>query len=266
MVIALADAAEENQAKMFQAFAKLKSATHLVIMLISLWQKLSTDQTAILEATLLPLAEDTQELGWEETVDAAVSYLLRTCLSKSSKEQALTLSSQLSMPKDTSRLKKNITLFCDRLAKGGRLSLSTDSATQQAAVMPGGCATIPESDLEERTVIPGSTVMFASHGQTTKKKSKPDMESVCVALGGIRILQHPESDLSSMMTRSLATAVIAGEKDEKGASLIFISRFASTLGDLISPGFEFVLIVHRNAYVYGNFGKYLNAKKIDNQF
>lgn len=75
--------------------------------------------------------------GWEETVDAAVSYLLRTCLSKSSKEQALTLSSQLSMPKDTSRLKKNITLFCDRLAKGGRLSLSTDSAAQQAAVMPG---------------------------------------------------------------------------------------------------------------------------------
>ncbi|KAJ7401329.1 hypothetical protein BTVI_97140 [Pitangus sulphuratus] len=75
--------------------------------------------------------------GWEETVDAAVSYLLRTCLSKSSKEQALTLSSQLCMPKDTSRLKKNITLFCDRLAKGGRLSFSTDLATQQAAVMPG---------------------------------------------------------------------------------------------------------------------------------
>ncbi|NXL47243.1 PTHB1 protein, partial [Podilymbus podiceps] len=172
-VIALADAAEENQANMFQAFTKLKSATHLVIMLISLWQKLSADQVAILEATFLPLAEDTQELGWEETVDAAISYLLRTCLSKSSKEQALTLSSQLCMPKDTSRLKKNITLFCDRLAKGGRLSLSTDSATQQAAVMPGGCTTIPESDLEERVVIPGSTAMFPSHGQITKQKSQP---------------------------------------------------------------------------------------------
>ncbi|XP_054673017.1 protein PTHB1 isoform X2 [Grus americana] len=173
-VIALADAAEENQANMFQAFTKLKSATHLVIMLISLWQKLSTDQVAVLEATFLPLAEDTQELGWEETVDAAISYLLRTCLSKSSKEQALTSSSQLCMPKDTSRLKKNITLFCDRLAKGGRLSLSTDSATQQAAVMPGGCTTIPESDLEERTVIPGSTATLPSHGQMAKQKSKPD--------------------------------------------------------------------------------------------
>ncbi|NXG84479.1 PTHB1 protein, partial [Stercorarius parasiticus] len=172
-VIALADAAEENQANVFQAFTKLKSATHLMIMLISLWQKLSTDQVAILEATFLPLAEDTPELGWEETVDAAISYLLRTCLSKSSKEQALTLSSQLCMPKDTSRLKKNITLFCDRLAKGGRLSLSTDSDTQQATVMPGGCTTIPESDLEERTVIRGSTATFPKHGQIAKQKSKP---------------------------------------------------------------------------------------------
>ncbi|XP_030364969.1 protein PTHB1 isoform X1 [Strigops habroptila] len=174
-VIALADAAGENQANLFQAFTKLKSATHLVIMLISLWQKLSTDQVAILEATFLPLAEDTKEMGWEETVDAAISYLLRTCLSKSSKEQALSLSSQLCMPKDTSRLKKNITLFCDRLAKGGRLSLSTDSATQQAAVVPGGCATIAESDSEERTVTLGSTAMFPHHGQTTKQKSKPGL-------------------------------------------------------------------------------------------
>uniref|UniRef100_A0A8C3P686 Bardet-Biedl syndrome 9 n=1 Tax=Chrysemys picta bellii TaxID=8478 RepID=A0A8C3P686_CHRPI len=136
-IIALADAAEENQANMFQAFTKLKSATQLVIMLISLWQKLSTDQVAILEATFLPLMQDTQELGWEESVDAAISHLLRTCLSKSSKEQALTLTNQLSIPKDTSRLKKHITLLCDRLAKGGRLCLSTDTNIQQTMVMPG---------------------------------------------------------------------------------------------------------------------------------
>uniref|UniRef100_A0A8B9QXE4 Bardet-Biedl syndrome 9 n=1 Tax=Apteryx owenii TaxID=8824 RepID=A0A8B9QXE4_APTOW len=167
-VIALADAAEENQVNVFQAFTKLKSATHLVVMLISLWQKLSTDQVAILEATFLPLGQDTQELGWEETVDAAISYLLRTCLSKNSKEQALTLTSELCIPKDTSRLKKHITLLCDRLAKGGRLSLSTETTTQQTVVMPGGCTTIPESDLEEGTIVPGTNHMYI-----TKQKSKP---------------------------------------------------------------------------------------------
>lgn len=75
--------------------------------------------------------------GWEETVDAALSHLLKTCLSKSSKEQALNLSSQLHLPKDTSRLKKHITLLCERLAKGGRLCLSTDAAAPPTMVMPG---------------------------------------------------------------------------------------------------------------------------------
>ncbi|XP_073665914.1 protein PTHB1 isoform X5 [Tursiops truncatus] len=162
-VISLADAVEENQDNLFQSFTRLKSATHLVILLIGLWQKLSADQIAILEAAFLPLQQDTQELGWEETVDAAISHLLKTCLSKSSKEQALNLSSQLSIPKDTSRLKKHITLLCDRLAKGGRLCLSTDAAAPQTMVMPGGCATIPESDLEERSVEQDSTELFTNH-------------------------------------------------------------------------------------------------------
>lgn len=61
-VIALADAVEENQDSLFQSFTRLKSATHLVILLIGLWQKLSTDQIAILEAAFLPLQQDTQEL------------------------------------------------------------------------------------------------------------------------------------------------------------------------------------------------------------
>uniref|UniRef100_A0A8C0D722 Bardet-Biedl syndrome 9 n=1 Tax=Balaenoptera musculus TaxID=9771 RepID=A0A8C0D722_BALMU len=172
-VIALADAVEENQDNLFQSFTRLKSATHLVILLIGLWQKLSADQIAILEAAFLPLQQDTQEL-WEETVDAAISHLLKTCLSKSSKEQA-NLSSQLSIPKDTSRLKKHITLLCDRLAKGGRLCLSTDAAAPQTMVMPGGCATIPESDLEERSVEQDSTDLFTNHKHLIVESPMPEV-------------------------------------------------------------------------------------------
>ncbi|OCT76065.1 protein PTHB1 isoform X1 [Xenopus laevis] len=136
-VIGIADAAEELQRNLFRAFTRLKSATQLVILLIGLWQKLNKEQIAILEGTFLPLLKDGQELGWEESVDAALSHLLRTCLSKSSKEQALNLTSHLSIPKDTSRLKKHITLLCERMSKGGRLSLSADSGSQQAAEMQG---------------------------------------------------------------------------------------------------------------------------------
>ncbi|XP_073921419.1 protein PTHB1 isoform X7 [Castor canadensis] len=180
-VIALADAIEENQDNLFQSFTRLKSATHLVILLIGLWQKLSVDQIAILEAAFLPLQEDTQELGWEETVDAAIAHLLKTCLSKSSKEQALNLSSQLNMPKDTSRLKKHITLLCDRLAKGVRLCLSTDAAAPQTIVMPGGCAPIPESDLEERSVEQDSSELFTKHRFFMEESARPDV----LALQGV---------------------------------------------------------------------------------
>uniref|UniRef100_A0A3B4EML6 Bardet-Biedl syndrome 9 n=1 Tax=Pygocentrus nattereri TaxID=42514 RepID=A0A3B4EML6_PYGNA len=137
-VIALADAAEENRACLVQAFSRLRSATHLLILLVSLWQGLSAEQTAILEATLLPLLQDTPQLGWEESVDAAVSHLLRTCLSRSPKDQAISLSTmQLSMPKDTSRLKKHITLLCDRIGKGGRLSLSSEANVPTPVMLPG---------------------------------------------------------------------------------------------------------------------------------
>nr|KAF6417887.1 Bardet-Biedl syndrome 9 [Rousettus aegyptiacus] len=174
-VIALADAVEENQDNLFQAFIRLRSASHLVILLVGLWQKLSADQVAILEAAFLPLQQDAQELGWEETVDAAISHLLKTCLSKSSKEQALTLGSRLDVPKDTSRLKKHITLLCDRLAKGGRLCLSADAAAPPTMVMPGGCAPIPESDLEERSVDQESAELFTNHKHLIAETPMPEV-------------------------------------------------------------------------------------------
>lgn len=176
-VMALADAVEENQDRLLQSSAGLRSATYLLILLVRLWQKLSADQTAILEAAFLPLQEDTQELGWEETVDAAIAHLLKTCLSKSSKEQALNLNSQLSIPKDTSRLKKHITLLCDRLAKGGRLCLSTDAAAPQAMVMPGGCTPTPESDLDERS-LDESAELFTNHKHLNAETPVPEVAAL----------------------------------------------------------------------------------------
>lgn len=61
-VMALAEAAEENRALLDEAFVRLRSATHLLVLLLSLWQGLTPDQTAILEATLLPLLQDTPQL------------------------------------------------------------------------------------------------------------------------------------------------------------------------------------------------------------
>ena len=58
--------------------------------------------------------------GWEESVDAAITHFLRTCLAKSSKDQTVN-PQPLTMLKDTTKLKKHIALLCDRLSKGARL-------------------------------------------------------------------------------------------------------------------------------------------------
>jgi hypothetical protein len=58
--------------------------------------------------------------GWEETVDASVTHLLRTTLAKSAKDQTLN-PQPLKLPEDTSKVKKHIALLCDKLSKGARL-------------------------------------------------------------------------------------------------------------------------------------------------
>ncbi|XP_065130363.2 protein PTHB1 isoform X1 [Paramisgurnus dabryanus] len=177
-VIALADAAEENQECLIQAFARLRSATHLLILLLSLWQGLSSEQTAILEATLLPLLQDTPQLGWEESVDAAVSHLLKTCLSRSPKDQAISLSTgSLTIPKDTSPLKKHITQLCDRLGKGGRLTLSSDASVHTTVVMQAGCDSIPEPTVvqDEEPALQQDSAKYVKKKQESRRvKRKSD--------------------------------------------------------------------------------------------
>ncbi|XP_029929020.1 protein PTHB1 isoform X2 [Myripristis murdjan] len=183
-VMALAEAAEENRARLEEAFVRLRSSSHLLVLLLALWQGLTPDQTAILEATLLPLLQDTPQLGWEESCDAAVSHLLRTCLSRSSKEQATSLAqgggAVLGLPRDTERLKKHITLLCERIGKGGRLTLASETNAQQqipatvhSLVTPGGVEPITEQagDVEE-PALPQEATKFIKKKQPSKKVKK----------------------------------------------------------------------------------------------
>uniref|UniRef100_A0A669EP93 Bardet-Biedl syndrome 9 n=1 Tax=Oreochromis niloticus TaxID=8128 RepID=A0A669EP93_ORENI len=163
-VMALAEAAEENRALLEEAFVRLRSATHLLVLLLSLWQGLTPDQTSILEATLLPLLQDTPQLGWEESCDAAVSHLLRTCLSQNPKDQATSLAqtggSVLGLPSDTARLKKHITLLCERIGKGGRLTLASEANVQVPAQV-------------QNLAVPGESLDFLTDHQLHSASPTP---------------------------------------------------------------------------------------------
>ncbi|XP_074539855.1 protein PTHB1 [Halichoeres trimaculatus] len=187
-VISLAEAAEETRLQLEEAFVRLRSATHLLVLLLSLWQGLTPDQTAILEATLLPLLQDTPQLGWEESCDAAVSHLLRTCLSRSPKDQATSLAQTggpvLGLPQDTTRLKKHITVLCERIGKGGRLSLASESnapvpAQVQNLAAPGGVAPISElAGDQEELALPQEATKFIKKKQPSKKKKDKEKKDV----------------------------------------------------------------------------------------
>ncbi|XP_077454398.1 protein PTHB1 isoform X3 [Stigmatopora argus] len=190
-VMLLAEEAEENARQLEEAWARLKSSTQLLVLLLSLGHGLTPEQTAILEASMLPLLHDTLQLGWEECCDASVSHLLRTCLSRSPKEQAGALSQAggvgpalaLAPPRDTARLKKHVTLLCERLAKGGRLTLADAQADAQAEAQDPGLQVqhlvAPGSDAEafgemagDETAEPEDAAKFVKKKASCKKVQK----------------------------------------------------------------------------------------------
>ena len=59
--------------------------------------------------------------GYEETMDASMTYLLKTCLAKTKKNSVVLNMSTLEMPGSVDGLKKHVAMVVDRLEKGGRV-------------------------------------------------------------------------------------------------------------------------------------------------
>ena len=73
--------------------------------------------------------------GWEESVDAAMTHLLRTSLAKVAKDcahESALGQPPLVMPEDTTKLKKHISIVFDRLKKGA-------CVTVRSATLPSNC-------------------------------------------------------------------------------------------------------------------------------
>lgn len=126
----LARGAEAAQQQLAFHATRLSAGTRLLLLLLSLKFGLSRDETATLHAHLSPIVLGAHDQGWEELTYASLTYLLRTALAKPGKEEPVASSSlqTLSRPSDAAKLKKNITLVCDRLSKGMRPREPQDDA------------------------------------------------------------------------------------------------------------------------------------------
>lgn len=97
-------------------------------MLLKVRFKLTDEEYEDFRAHLSPHVDDESEQGWEDVTNAAMTNLLKTCLSKAggkggsgagAAQQQTT--NQIKTLQDVGKLKQHITLVCDRISKGGRI-------------------------------------------------------------------------------------------------------------------------------------------------
>lgn len=119
-IIDLGDAMDAGSAAVAVAAKRLSGATQLMLQLIKWRFGMTPAEAAVMRGCLSPQVIDTPEIGWEEMTEAALTHLLRTCLAKSAKEQAVQVA-PLAAVKSTERLHKHLSLVLERLAKGMRL-------------------------------------------------------------------------------------------------------------------------------------------------
>ncbi|XP_064598108.1 protein PTHB1-like [Liolophura sinensis] len=119
-IVALGDAIDDKRLEQRRAANLLSCATRLLNLLLKLWLELTDKEMVVLESCLTPVITESEEQGWEESVDSTVTHMLRTVLAKSSKDTTVN-PSPMGLPPDTTKLKKHVALLCDRLGKGARL-------------------------------------------------------------------------------------------------------------------------------------------------
>ncbi|KAG9403741.1 hypothetical protein AC1031_005229 [Aphanomyces cochlioides] len=119
-LLELSQRIESVDAKLVVAANRLACSVHLVLMLIRYKFDLDDENFAALRAHLSPRVDQ----SWEESTEAAMTDLLKSKLAVKKESSAVTAAStglELVLPEDTKKLKKHITIVCDRLGKGGLL-------------------------------------------------------------------------------------------------------------------------------------------------
>lgn len=142
-LITLSHRMDDVEAKLRVAANRLACCVHLILMLIKFRFHLDDENARLLQAYLSPVVSEQSgsgavEQGWEERTDCAMTELLRTLLAKqpqakdaSNAAGAAGATGDLPMADDVKKLKKHITIVCDRLGKGATLT---------------GGAPVPQSD------------------------------------------------------------------------------------------------------------------------
>lgn len=128
-IMVLSDSVEKNQARLKTFSVDVFGIAKFVVLLAGIKCDLDSKERKLLEQYFCLDCADGLEQGWEETVDASLTYLLKTSLAKNVKESTTLNNSSLEMPASTEALKKHISMVLDRLGKGAKLTTTVTIST-----------------------------------------------------------------------------------------------------------------------------------------
>ncbi|XP_067931750.1 protein PTHB1-like [Watersipora subatra] len=166
-LLAIAEHAQDNQKTLKRAANNLSSAINLLNYLILLTYDLSEADFKVLQAILDPNVTDNGYQGWEEMVDTTITQQLRTNLAKSVKDQNVNIE-MLHLGGDTSKLKKHIAIFIERISKGISLSSERPSGkSTKASDKVMDKRNIAEKDREASVLGASDTPIGSRMGQKT---------------------------------------------------------------------------------------------------
>lgn len=120
----ISDKIEFTQNRLRSEQVELNGFCRLFVKLCSLKYELPPAEEQYLTSLLCPDILEGSEQGWEESVDASLTFLLKTTMAASTKETTTSLSGMtMSIPTSIQTLKKHMLMLVDRLEKGARPTL-----------------------------------------------------------------------------------------------------------------------------------------------
>jgi Bardet-Biedl syndrome 9 protein len=120
-IIKLADEIQSLQSTLRRQRESLDASISLVSTLAAMKYSLDADNAALLRYHLADEYQESSDQGWEDTVEASVTYLLKTSLAKNAKD-AVAMNPQIEAVEDVEKVIKHIMMVFDRLGKGASLT------------------------------------------------------------------------------------------------------------------------------------------------
>jgi len=129
LYICKGDSAEAKQVELRRRHADLTCLSRLVVIITALRLQMSAPERQLLLTYLCPdtppgsgsCSDEVEATGWEEMVEASITFVLKTALSKNPKSTTTLNINALSMPVDIETLKQRISLLFVKLEEGGSI-------------------------------------------------------------------------------------------------------------------------------------------------